>query len=176
MTPKLYKAADVCRLAELPHYVLQSWEREFPGIGVQKSADAPRLYRQSDVDQVLRIRQLVVVEGLTLSGARRRLEEMVPAASTSDDVLEVMEVIGADAQQRLAHVRDGLRSLLHLLDGRGRPGTAYPIGADSYELTPPGAAHGRKVVPARSKAPVSARKVVATRGKSNATKRVTRAR
>ena len=166
MTPKLYKAADVCRMAELPHYVLQSWEREFPGIGIQKSEDTPRLYRQSDVDQVLRIKQLVVVEGLTLSGARRKLEELAPVTVTADDVSEVIEVIGADAQKRIARVRDGLRSLLHLLDGRN----------GAYELTPPPEpAAVRKVVSARGKAPVSGRKVVAARGKSSA-KRVSRAR
>jgi DNA-binding transcriptional MerR regulator len=166
MTPKLYKAADVCRLAELPHYVLQSWEREFPGIGIQRSADSPRLYRQSDVDQVLRIKQLVVVEGLTLSGARRKLEDLAPSRVNADDVSDVIEVIGADAQQRIAHVRDGLRSILHLLDGRG----------EEYALTSPAPpSPARKVVGARAKAPVSTRKVVAARGKGSA-KRVSRAR
>jgi DNA-binding transcriptional MerR regulator len=166
MTPKLYKAADVCRLAELPHYVLQSWEREFPGIGIQKSAESPRLYRQSDVDQVLRIKQLVVVEGLTLSGARRKLEELSPPTVTAAEVSEVIEVIGADAQKRIARVRDGLRSLLHLLDGRN----------GDYELTAPSQpAAARKGVTARSKPRVSARKVVAARGKAPA-KRVSRAR
>jgi DNA-binding transcriptional MerR regulator len=171
MTPKLYKAADVCRLAELPHYVLQSWEREFPGIGIQKSGDSPRLYRQSDLDQVLRIKQLVVVEGLTLSGARRKLEESAPKTATADDVEDVIEVIGADAQQRLAHVRNGLRSLLHLLD------KGASADADTYELTPPQSqpASTRKVVAGRSKAAVSTRKVVGSRSKAPA-KRVSRAR
>ena len=166
MTPKLYKAADVCRMAELPHYVLQSWEREFPGIGIQKSEDSPRLYRQSDVDQVLRIKQLVVVEGLTLSGARRKLEDAAPPRLTADDVSDVIEVIGADAQKRIAHVRAGLRSILHLLDGR----------SEDYELTPPApVANARKIVPARGKAPASSRKAVVARGKGSS-KRLSRAR
>jgi DNA-binding transcriptional MerR regulator len=166
MTPKLYKAADVCRMAELPHYVLQSWEREFPGIGIQKSEDSPRLYRQSDVDQVLRIKQLVVVEGLTLSGARRKLEDSAPSRVNADDVSDVIEVIGADAQKRIAHVRAGLRSILHLLDGR----------SEDYELTAPAApAAPRKVVPARGKAAANTRKVAAARGKASS-KRVSRAR
>ena len=68
MTPKLFRAVDVCELAQVQPYVLRSWEKEFPGIGVQKDDDSPRLYRQSDVDQVLRIKQLVFSEGLTLAG------------------------------------------------------------------------------------------------------------
>src|SRR5688572_22802174 len=107
MTPKLYKAADVCDMTQLQPYVLRSWEKEFPGIGVQKSQDSPRLYRQSDVEQVLRIKQLVFGEGLTLSGARRRLEESAAIAqpSTSDDeVAEVLDALASDARTRIAHV------------------------------------------------------------------------
>lgn len=161
MTPKLYKAAEVCEIAQLQPYVLRSWEKEFPGIGIQKSDDSPRLYRQSDLDQVLRIRQLVFAEGLTLSGARRRIEGETPApAARRAEVSDVIEVIGADAHKRIAHVRDGLRSLLHLLNGR----------ADDYALTPPPpAADARKAVPARSSKPaVAARKPIPTRGKPTA--------
>src|ERR687897_2940654 len=85
MAPKLFKAAEVCEMTQLQPYVLRSWEKEFPGIGLQKSVDSPRLYRQSDVDQVLRIKQLVFGEGLTLSGARRRLEESAPSVPAVSD-------------------------------------------------------------------------------------------
>ena len=106
MTPKLYKAADVCELAKLQPYVLRSWEKEFPGIGVQKSAESQRLYRQSDLDQVLRIKQLVFGEGLTLAGARRRLEAQLaaaaPAIAEADDADEVLETLGQDARARIA--------------------------------------------------------------------------
>lgn len=135
MAPKLYKAADVCDMAQLQPYVLRSWEKEFPGIGIQKSPDSPRLYRQSDVDQVLRIKQLVFGEGLTLAGARRRIEEAAPvAASTTDEeVAEVLEALAADARTRIAHVRDGLRSILKVLSSA--PGTVVVV--DDFQLEPP---------------------------------------
>ncbi len=91
----LLKSVEVCEIAKVQPYVLRSWEKEFPGIGVQKSAEGPRLYRQADVDQVLRIKQLVFGEGLTLAGARRRLEESVPAAPHAVSDAEVAEVLDA---------------------------------------------------------------------------------
>jgi DNA-binding transcriptional MerR regulator len=135
MTPRLYKAADVCGMAQLQPYVLRSWEKEFPGIGVQKSPDGPRLYRQSDVDQVLRIKQLVFGEGLTLSGARKRIEESTPVApgASDDEVAEVLDALASDARTRIAHVRDGLRSILKVLSGA--PGTVVVV--DDYHLEPP---------------------------------------
>ena len=104
MTPKLFKAADVCEMAQLQPYVLRSWEKEFPGIGVQKSPESPRLYRQSDVEQVLRIKQLVFGEGLTLSGARRRLEEIEQPrrARADEEVAEVLDALASDARTRIA--------------------------------------------------------------------------
>src|SRR4029434_3437593 len=101
MTPKLFRAVDVCEMAQLQPYVLRSWEKEFPGIGVQKSPETPRLYRQSDVDQVLRIKQLVFGEGLTLSGARRRIEESSPPTPSearearNAEIAEVLDTLGA---------------------------------------------------------------------------------
>ena len=120
VTPKLYKAADVCESTGLQPYVLRSWEKEFPGIGVQKSLDSPRLYRQSDIDQVLRIKELVFGEGLTLAGARRRLEESSPRPADAREaeaaeMAEVLDTLGADARARIALVRSGLRSILDVL-------------------------------------------------------------
>ena len=133
MTPKLYKAADVCDMAQLQPYVLRSWEKEFPGIGVQKAPDSPRLYRQSDVDQVLRIKQLVFGEGLTLAGARRRIDETAAPAQTGaseDEVAEVLDALASDARTRIANVRDGLRSILKVLSSA--PGTVVVV--DDYRL------------------------------------------
>jgi DNA-binding transcriptional MerR regulator len=171
MTPRLYKATEVCEMAQLQPYVLRSWEKEFPGIGVQKSEESPRLYRQSDVDQVLKIKQLVFGDGLTLAGARRKLEASLGESTPSRAAAaEMIEVLGADAHKRIAHVRDGLRSILHMLDGRS-----------DYELTPPTLdparqkprpIAARKTQPARTN--VVARKAPPARGKT--TKRVNRAR
>ena len=141
MTPKLFKAADVCEIAQVQPYVLRSWEKEFPGIGVQKSADAPRFYRQSDVDQVLRIKQLVFGEGLTVAGARRRLEEDAPPATvTRKAVAEALDVLGADARMKIAGIRDGLRAIHELLVERP--------GAFMLEPPPNGASKKRAVATA----------------------------
>ena len=161
MTQKWFKAADVCEMAELQPYVLRSWEKEFPGIGVQKSADSPRLYRQSDIDQVKKIKQLVFGEGLTLAGARRRIEETEHQLGAADkDVEEVLEALASDARTRIASVRDGLRSILKLLSSA--PGTVVVV--DDYRLEPPSPSlvkGARRSMAARSKASVASKRVAA---------------
>jgi DNA-binding transcriptional MerR regulator len=112
----LFKPAEVCDLVKVQPYVLRSWEAEFPDLGVAKSAGGPRVYRRTDVEQVLRIKHLLLVEGLTLAGARRKLEE--DAAPVAADA-PIEELLGRNARERLTAVKQGLRSLLDLLEHRG---------------------------------------------------------
>ncbi len=106
-----YKAAEVCDIAHIQPYVLRSWELEFPHLGVAKGT--ARIYRQADVEQVLRIKQLVFEQGLTLAGARRRLEgEQAPQADLP------LEEMTPEMRERLARVKQGLRDLLALLASR----------------------------------------------------------
>jgi DNA-binding transcriptional MerR regulator len=111
----LFKAAEVCDLLQVQPYVLRSWEAEFPELGVAKSSGGARVYRRADVEQVARIKHLLLVEGLTLAGARRKLEE--EAAPVAADVPVIDELIGQHARERLTDVKRGLRSILDLLDG-----------------------------------------------------------
>lgn len=133
MTPRLFKAADVCEMTQLQPFVLRSWEKEFPGIGVQKSPEGPRFYRPSDLEQVRKIKALVFGEGLTLAGARRRLEETPATGLAADaEVAEVLDALASDARTRIAYVRDGLRSILRVLSGA--PGAVVVV--DDYQLHP----------------------------------------
>ena len=111
----LFKASEVCDLVKVQPYVLRSWEAEFPGLGVAKAAGGPRVYRRRDVEQAIRIRHLLLVDGLTLAGARRRLEEEeAPVASGAP----LEELIAQNARDRLTEVKRGLRAILDLLAGQ----------------------------------------------------------
>jgi DNA-binding transcriptional MerR regulator len=111
----LFKAAEVCDLVKVQPYVLRSWEAEFPDLGVSKTAGSARVYRREDVEQVARIKHLLLVEGLTLAGARRRLEEETAPVGAAAD--EIDELIGRNVRERLVDVKRGLRSILDLLAG-----------------------------------------------------------
>ena len=115
----LFKASEVCDLMKLQPYVLRSWEAEFPGLGVAKAAGSPRVYRRADVEQVARIKHLLLVEGLTLAGARRKLEEeQMPVLS---DEPQIDELLGKNARERLATVKQGLQSILSMLGTDAQP-------------------------------------------------------
>jgi DNA-binding transcriptional MerR regulator len=112
----LFKQPEVCEIASIQPYVLRSWEAEFPDLGVAKVAGGPRIYRRADVERVLRIKQLLYGEGLTLAGVRRKLTEEKPAAAAPDDAMpSLAEIYGMDARERILHVQRGLRELSAML-------------------------------------------------------------
>ena len=117
-----FKPAEVCEIAQVKPYVLRSWEAEFPYLGVVKGS-GPRVYRRVDLDLVLRLKQMLFVDGLTLGGARRRLDE------EHGPVEEPAEVAGEGSvspavRQQLAVVKSGLRGILEILSGNGRQPSA----------------------------------------------------
>ena len=118
---ELFKAAEVCDVVQVQPYVLRSWEAEFPQIGQAPAGGGPRLYRRSDVQLVLRIKQLVFEEGLTLSGARRRLEEDADGGKSNGAAKLVGEVFGDRVREQLRQVKSGLKSILEMLSKDAEP-------------------------------------------------------
>lgn len=70
-----YKIGSVCELTGTQPYILRFWESEFPQLAPQKSRSGQRLFRDRDIQTVLRIKQLLYEEGYTIAGARKRLEQ-----------------------------------------------------------------------------------------------------
>lgn len=122
----LFKQAEVCEIASVQPYVLRSWESEFPDLGVAKSGGGPRIYRRADVERVLRIKQLVFTDGLTLAGVRRRIEEEAPLVLEEASATPIRELLGRNAKERLAEVKRGLMSILEMLNARPANGNAPP--------------------------------------------------
>jgi DNA-binding transcriptional MerR regulator len=144
----VFRAQEVCDLAQVQPYVLRSWESEFPDLGVAKTPTSPRIYRRSDVELVLRLKHLLFVDGLTLAGARRQLGDtkLVPAEADVSDA-DVAALMDDETRQQLREVRRGLQWILGVLDGHGLTPEDRVLAA-----SPPGARGTRANGAARRKA------------------------
>lgn len=125
-----FRPSDVCELAKVQPYVLRSWEAEFKDLGVQRTSGGGRVYRRVDVERVLRIKHLLLVDGLTLAGVRRKLDEESEPPLEDQVPVETTTLRMTDAtKDRIDAVKQGLRSLLTLLDTPLAPGaTAEDVG------------------------------------------------
>ncbi len=72
MTSKTYKTGDACRLLDVQPYVLRYWETEFTILGGKKSGPQ-RVYSESEVTILRRIKELLYDEGYTIAGAKKKL-------------------------------------------------------------------------------------------------------
>jgi DNA-binding transcriptional MerR regulator len=125
-----FRAAEVCEIAQIPAYVLRSWEKEFPGLGAAARPGGPRIYRRSDVEQILRIKQLVFAEGLTLAGVRRRIEgEPVEEHEIPIEAAPPVDKVPAEVRSRVSHAKRELRELLDMLIGEAPAAEAPAITA-----------------------------------------------
>jgi DNA-binding transcriptional MerR regulator len=119
---RYYRIGEVSRLTELKPFVLRYWETEFPTLEPVKSASGHRLYRQEDVDLVLKIKRLLYDEGFTIAGARRHLRELGSGVDGGEGGAPGAASMEAPTTQlsrkMLLDLRDGLRSFLTLLESK----------------------------------------------------------
>lgn len=71
----VYKLDEISRIAKLDSKVIENWEKEFYFINAGQTAAGHKIFRKKDLAIILRLKELVDTQGLTLAGAKRRIEE-----------------------------------------------------------------------------------------------------
>ena len=76
------EVSDLC--AVKPH-VLRYWEQEFPQLRPVKRRGNRRYYRRHEVELIRSIRELLYLEGYTISGARNQLQKSASSVADNTD-------------------------------------------------------------------------------------------
>jgi DNA-binding transcriptional MerR regulator len=97
-----FKISEVCEIVGVEPYVLRFWETEFPNFAPEKSKAGHRIYKRKDVENVLRIKELLYERGFTIAGARKQLSRS-------------RRLTQADRDEILTRIRNELRDILTLL-------------------------------------------------------------
>ena len=69
-----YSISEIGEMVTVPPYVLRFWEKEFPTLRPKKNRAGNRTYQRKDIEQVVRIRDLLYKEGYTILGARHKMK------------------------------------------------------------------------------------------------------
>ncbi len=70
-----YSISEVSKLTGVEQYTLRYWESEFPQLKPAKNRAGNRIYTYSDIELILKIKDLLKAKKYTFEGARRILEE-----------------------------------------------------------------------------------------------------
>lgn len=95
MTTKLYyKIGEVAKLLEEEVSTIRFWSDTFPAwVKPERNAKGNRLFHPEDVDNLQLIHYLTRVEGLTLDGVARKLDENRDGLSHKREIVEKLYTI-----------------------------------------------------------------------------------
>src|SRR5215831_9274273 len=109
---KLYfRIGEVAELVGVEPHVLRYWEREFRSIRPTKSAKGQRVYSRRDVENLMRVRDLLYAEGFTIAGAKKKMQRGGAEPDGKPESEPVPEE-GGRLRATLVELRDEIESFL----------------------------------------------------------------
>ena len=111
-----YSIGEVSKIMNLKAYVLRYWETEFKQLNPPKNRAGNRTYRQSDIDLILYIKDLLYTKKFTIEGARHQLA--TEKDGKKEDVSALVESVQQAAPARketLLNIKQELETLLEIL-------------------------------------------------------------
>ena len=111
-----YSIGEVSKMMDLKAYVLRYWETEFKQLKPPKNRAGNRTYRQSDIDLILYIKDLLYTKKFTIEGARHQLamEKDGKKEGVTTTVESVQQAVPA-RKETLLKIKQELETLLEIL-------------------------------------------------------------
>jgi DNA-binding transcriptional MerR regulator len=65
---------EISRRSKLDTKTIEGWEKEFYFLNAGRTGSGKKIFRRKDLDIILRLKELLDTDGLTLAGAKRKIE------------------------------------------------------------------------------------------------------
>ena len=114
-----YSIGEVSKITDLKQYVLRYWETEFTQLNPNKNKAGNRIYRQKDIDLILKVKDLLYKRKFTIEGARHELtRKTVPGLQISSMVeSDMKETVNTGKNKDiLITIRGELKALIDNLN------------------------------------------------------------
>lgn len=105
-----YRIGQAAETLGLNPSVLRYWESEFPQLDPIRTRKGQRLYSEEHVALLERIRTMLHEDGLTIEGARKRLEQMGPQELAGQE--PATEVQNDDLRRELVEELQEMKRIL----------------------------------------------------------------
>jgi DNA-binding transcriptional MerR regulator len=70
-----YRLQEVSRITKIDAEVINAWENELYFLHAGQTGTGEKIFRKKDLAIILRLKELLEKEGMTLAGAKRKIEE-----------------------------------------------------------------------------------------------------
>lgn len=118
---KLYfSIREVSRMLGVKPHVLRYWETQFKTLRPKKNRAGNRVYRQSDIDLLRAIKELLYDRKYTIAGARRKLlDDRKEQAKPAEPKAQLdLEYLSPKYRKRIREIRSELVKLRDWLDAQ----------------------------------------------------------
>lgn len=88
-----FRVGEVSQIVNIDPYVLRYWEKMFPQLKPRKDETGQRIYTKSDIDTVLKIKNLLYEERYTIAGAKKKLSEEIKAEQNKNQLIEIVSCV-----------------------------------------------------------------------------------
>ncbi len=112
---EFFSIGEVCTLTDLKPHVLRYWESQFRFLNPAKNRSGNRVYQRREIELIMLVKHLLYTEKYTIDGARQKLDQFRRTGELRAEAKLTANVV------LLRDVRDGLRELLDVLEGRTPP-------------------------------------------------------
>ena len=127
------KGTELCRTLDIQPYVLRYWETEFKALQAVPGVPGQRVYSDTDVALVRRIKQLLYEEGYTIAGAKKKLEsEPVEAVVAAPATAHLFEA-AAPVPEEAAATPEEAQPVVHAAQPEGVRADAASLDSGSEE-------------------------------------------
>lgn len=106
MNKMYYSIREAAEMTELQPHVLRYWETEFKELKPKKNRAGNRIYRETDIEIIQEIKQLLHDHRFTIEGARNELKKRRKSGGDSD----------THREQVIDEVKRGLNEILGMLE------------------------------------------------------------
>jgi len=98
---KYFSIKEVSELCEVKPHTLRFWEKEFDKLKPETKKGSRRAYQKNDLLMVRQIRSLLYEEGLTITGANKRLNLKTSSnkLSSNDHIIDDLSAILKEIKQ-----------------------------------------------------------------------------
>ena len=99
---RYFTIGEVSKITRIKTHILRYWEKEFDALEPTKRTGNRRYYSQNDILTILKIHELISVQGFTIEGAKQKISS--PTDTLSQD------------NQALASIKKDIQKIIDVLD------------------------------------------------------------
>ena len=88
---KYFSMGEASNLLGVRDHILRYWEKEFDALEPTKRTGNRRYYSQNDILTILKIHELISVQGFTIDGAKQKISSPSDGSSQDNQTLSLIK-------------------------------------------------------------------------------------